>query len=160
MQVCQLGRQAEIWLWRQFGPGRGQCPCFVYWKILENIAPAARVIRRIISVCYALLGKTILEVWFLENDDVHIMAQVRIDREIWPQPSGVPSGSALGNSLGLRLYFTVHPSSCHSKDIIYHSEQWNIEIYLFQYCPLGQVYIQVHRTFSIHLMEYTVKYSP
>ena len=34
-------------------------------------------------------------------------------------PQEIPLGSALGISLGLRLYFTVYPSSCHNIDTVY-----------------------------------------
>ena len=34
--------------------------------------------------------------------------------EISPEPSGNPSGSAIGVSLGLRRYFIVYPSSRHN----------------------------------------------
>ena len=39
--------------------------CFVYWAILENIAPAARTMRGINSFSIALLGKPILKVKFI-----------------------------------------------------------------------------------------------
>ena len=46
------------------------------------------------------------------------MTQVGINGEIWLEPSGNPSGSALGISLVLRLYFTVYPSSRHNTDTV------------------------------------------
>ena len=50
------------------------------------------------------------------NENVCIVTQVGIYCEIQPEPLGNPSGSALGISLGLRLYFTVYPSSRHNTD--------------------------------------------
>ena len=42
------------------------------------------------------------------------MTQVGVYDEILPEPSGNPSGSALGITLGLRQYFIVYPSSRHN----------------------------------------------
>ena len=43
-----------------------------------------------------------------------------------------------------------------------HSYKWNIEIYLFQYCPIIQVYFPVHRSLRVFFLPRvnTVKYSP
>ena len=46
------------------------------------------------------------------------MTRVVIYVEIKPEPFEVLSGAALGNSLGLRLYSTVYPSSCFDTDTI------------------------------------------
>ena len=46
------------------------------------------------------------------------MIQVGIYGEKLPEPSGNPSGSALGISLVLRLYFSVYPSSRHNTDTV------------------------------------------
>ena len=43
---------------------------------------------------------------------------------------------------------------------VYHFQKWYIENYLFQYCPLSQVYFPVHRHPVLALREYTVKYCP
>ena len=51
-------------------------------RVLENIGPAARAIRKINSSNIAQPGKTILDVSFLEIDNVCIMTQVRIYGEI------------------------------------------------------------------------------
>ena len=68
---------------------------------VENIAPAAKVIRRMKYFRIDLLGKPILAVILLEIDNVCIMTQVEIHCKIKPQPSGFTLGSALRNSLGL-----------------------------------------------------------
>ena len=39
-------------------------------------------------------------------------------REIWPEPKGVPEGTARGNSRGLRPYFAVYPELSPNTDII------------------------------------------
>ena len=80
--------------------------------------PAARPIQRINSSNIALPVKTILKVKLLEIENVCNMTQVGVYGEIWPEPSGNPLGSAHGISLVLRLYFTVHPSSCHNTDTV------------------------------------------
>ena len=46
--------------------------------------------------------------------NVNVCTPVGIYYEIQPEPSGNPSGSALG----LRLYFTVYLSSCHNTDTV------------------------------------------
>ena len=51
------------------------------------------------------------------------MNRVGIYSEIKPEPSGNPSGSALGISLWLILYFTVHPSSRHNTDTVHQGVQ-------------------------------------
>ena len=79
---------------------------------------AARLIGGINSSNIALPGRTILEVYFFLIKNVCIMTKVRIHSEIQPEPSGNPSGSALRNSLVLRLYFTVCPSSRHNTDTV------------------------------------------
>ena len=48
----------------------------------------------------------------VENDC--IVTQVGVYAEISLEPSGIPSGSANGISLGLRQYFIVYPSSGHN----------------------------------------------
>ena len=90
--------------------------CFTYWATQGNIAPAAGPIQRINSCNIALPGRTILEVQLLEIEKVCIMTQVRIHGEIQPEPLGNPSGSTLGISHLLRLYFTVYPSTHHNRD--------------------------------------------
>ena len=47
------------------------------------------------------------------------MTQVGIYGEIYPEPLQNPSGFALGISLGLRLYFTVYPSSRNNTDTVF-----------------------------------------
>ena len=42
------------------------------------------------------------------------MTRVGVYDEILPEPSGNPSGSALGISFGLKQYFIVYPSSRHN----------------------------------------------
>ena len=49
---------------------------------MENIGPAARAIQKINSFNIAQPGKTILDVSFIEIDNVYIMTQVRIYSEI------------------------------------------------------------------------------
>ena len=93
--------------------------CFIYWAIRENIAPAARPIRKINTSNIALPGKTILEVYLLEIENVCIMTQVRIYGEIQTEPSGISTGSDLRISLVLRLYFTVYPFSCHNTNTLF-----------------------------------------
>ena len=51
-------------------------------QILESIGAAARVIRNINSSNIAQLGRTILDVSFLEIDNICIMTQVGINGEI------------------------------------------------------------------------------
>ena len=46
---------------------------FVYWAIRENIASAARSIRRINTSNNDLSGRTILEVYFLDIENVCTM---------------------------------------------------------------------------------------
>ena len=53
------------------------------------------------------------------NENGCIVTKGGIYCEIWPQPEGNPEGRAWGISLGLRLYFTVHPFSRHNTDTIY-----------------------------------------
>ena len=107
--------------------------CFIYWAIRENIAPAARPIRRINPSNIALPGRTILEVQHLDIENVCILTQVGIYGEINPEPSGNSLGAALRISLLLRLYFTVHPSSRHNTNTVHHSKRWNTEIKLCKY---------------------------
>ena len=57
-------------------------------------------------------------------ESVCIVTQVGIYREIYPEPSGNHSGFALGISFGLRLYFTLYPSSRHNTDTV-HSQLLN-----------------------------------
>ena len=54
----------------------------VYRAILENMAPAAKSIQSNNSSSIALLGKPILEVRYLEIDNVCIMNWVWIHDEI------------------------------------------------------------------------------
>ena len=75
-------------------------------------------IRSIYSLSIDLLGKPLLELSNLDTYNVFIMTRVVIYVEIKPEPFEVLSGAALGNSLRLRLYLTVNPSSCFDTDTI------------------------------------------
>ena len=57
---------------------------------LENICPAVRVIQEIISTNIAQTGRPILDVTFLEIDNVCIVTIVRIYVKMWPEPSRFP----------------------------------------------------------------------
>ena len=70
--------------------------CIIYQEIWENIAPAARPIRRINSSNIALPGRTLLEVKFLEIENVCIMTQVRIYGDIQPEPLKIPQAPPSG----------------------------------------------------------------
>jgi hypothetical protein len=64
--LCRLKPESSPWLW----PG------------LLNIVPPARQIRTIDSSDITLPGRTILEVYLLEIENVCIMTQVKIYGEI------------------------------------------------------------------------------
>ena len=76
--------------------------------MLESIGPAARAIRKIKSSNIAQTGKTILEVSFLEIDNICSMTE-SMKKTL---------GSALGIFIMLRQYFSVYPSSCHTTDTL------------------------------------------
>ena len=79
---------------------------------------AARTIRRINSSNIALTGRTYLKYNFqkLRVSVLRLKSGYTVKYSL--SPLGNPSGSALGISLGLRLYFTVYPSFCHNTDTL------------------------------------------
>ena len=62
----------------------------------------------------------------IENDC--IVTRVGVYDKISPEPSGNPSGSALGISLGLRRYFIVYPSSRHNTVTVHAGIQYSSKI--------------------------------
>ena len=56
----------------------------------------------------------------LEHDSVYT-------EQIRPKPLEIPSGCILGNSLGLRPYLTIYPSSCLNMDAVYSSSRHNTD---------------------------------
>ena len=76
------------------------------WHLCSFIASLLLILQ--------LLASTALKnsiIYCQEWDNVRIRTQVGIYGKLRTEPSGLPSDCALGQSLGLRPYFTVYPSS-------------------------------------------------
>ena len=91
--------------------------CFVYWAIQEYKSLAARPIRRINSSNIALLGTSLLEITFLEIENVHNMTQVVFTLIYSLSPLKFPWAPPLGYPLFLGYISGYIPR--HDKNTIY-----------------------------------------